>query len=928
MPMCPLNSRSGLDQVRGGANSREYALTPHLPGAGLRASTVGIHTINAIFPSHMNSARFTLKAVLTFVLIASSHSAADYVWWEGEAAREHGFNNRDFSPSHYGEKAQGLSGGDWLNTGGRRDSTVRAVWTVDVPSDGRWFFHTRVFWKHGPFRWRFDEAEWQTCGGDRGLLDSYTLATHIGANWVSLGQVDLKQGARRFEIELLQRDGAACFDCFVLTRAPFEPKGKLKPGEKYGLADDGWWSFEPAPDVFSAEALLDLRRLNEPLAGEKGFLAQRGDDFIDGSGNPVRFWAVNSGHGLLELDESSIDYFAARMAKMGVNMVRMHGAIFDRDGNDPLAIKEHELAKLHYAVQAFRKQGIYTHLSPFFPLWMNVKRSDGIPGYEDRQKHPFGLLFFDPRMQEIYKTWTKALLTTRDPRSGRSLAEEPAVGIYEIINEDSLFFWTFAQRNVGTSQWADLERRFAAWAGATYGSVDEAKAAWQNERHAHDGDGRLGLYDPWDLTTDGRRQAGRGKRARALAQARFYAETQHGFYAGMTRWLREECGFKAPVSASNWTTADNGSLGALERWSYTAAGVIDRHGYFGGKHEGEASGYSVRAGHTYEDRCALLDPADLPIKFNQVAGHPHIITEIAWNKPNRFIADNTMVLSAYAALQGIDGIFVFATGNGLWNSSGDGKWTINMPGEAGQFPAAALSYRLGLIAPGETVFRQAMTREQLWSLENTGLSEGRNSDFRTADGAQTDGGAGDPLGFFVGRVERSFDPAAKPVALDLSQFIDRAAKTVRSTNGELHWDWDRGLLKVNAPASQGASGHLGKAGAIALEDVHIDSPLDYGTVWVVALDGQPLKSSQRILVQAFSEERMYGFRTEGNRITDVGQAPINVRDLAGTVSLPGNLTGTVLDEHGYARGPAEVRREAGRTILSLPRDSLYTVLGR
>ncbi len=869
-----------------------------------------------------------LTVALPLVLTLSLLPAADYVWWEGEAAQEHGFTNQAFPPVHYGDKAQGLSGGDWLNTGGRRDDPVRAVWTVEVPDDGFWFFHGRMFWKHGPFRWRFDDADWQTCGADRGLLDNYTLATHIGANWVNLGRVELKRGARRFEIELLERDGAACFDCFVLTKAPFEPKGKLKPGEKYGLAAEGWWSFEPAPDIFSADALLDLRRLNEPVAGDKGFLRQRRDEFIDGAGRPIRFWAVNTGHALLELDESSIDYFAARMAKLGVNMVRLHGGLFDRDGNDPKAIREHHLAKLHYAVQALKRQGIYTHLSCFFPLWMSVKPSDGIPGYEDRQKHPFGLLFFDPRMQELYKIWTKTLLTTRDPRSGRSLAEEPAVGLYEIVNEDSLFFWTFAERNVGPSQWAGLERRFAAWAAATYGSMEQAQTAWQGERHARDEKDRLGLYDPWDLTADGRRQAGPGKRARAMAQARFYAETQHAFYADMTRWLREECGFKAPVSASNWTTSDNGSLGALERWSYTAAGVIDRHGYFGGKHEGEGSGYSVRAGHTYEDRCALLDPADLPIKFNRIAGHPHLISEIAWNKPNRFIADNTMVLSAYAALQGIDGIFLFATGSGLWDSSGDGKWTINMPGEAGQFPAAALSYRLGLIAPGDTVFRQIMTSEQLWKLENTGLSEGRNSDFRTAGSAQNDGGAGDPLAFYVGRVERSFDPAAEPVTTDLSRFIDRAGKTLRSTTGQLHWNWGDGLLKVDAPASQGVTGYLARAGSIDLGDVRIASPLDYGTVWVVALDGQPVKTSTRLLVQAFSEERHYGFRTEGNRIVDIGQAPINVRDLAGTVRISGRLTGTVLDEHGYPRGPAEVRHEDGHTVLTLPRDSLYTVLTR
>lgn len=880
----------------------------------------------------MHLASLAAAAALT-VALATPLAAADYVWWEGEAAKDHNFTNAAFPTAWYGEKAEGLSNGDWLNTGGKRGAEpFRASWTVTVPSDGQWYFHGRMFWKHGPFRWRFDNGEWQECGRDRGLLDSYSLATHVGANWVSLGRVDLKQGERHFEVEILTKEGEdspACFDCFVLTKAPFEPKGKLKPGSKFGHAAPGWWAFEPSVDTFANTALLDLRSINEQQAGEKGFVQQQGDDFVDGIGKPIRFWAVNTGSSVLELDHAGIDYFAARMAKVGVNMVRFHGLLADRNGDDPLALRPQSLAKLHYLVRALKQQGIYTKISTFFPLWMNVKPSDGIPGYDQLQnKHPFGLPFFDPRMQELYKTWTKTLLTSKDPVTGIALADEPAVAIYEIINEDSLFFWTFNKKNVGATQWSDLERRFAAWATTTYGSVDAAQQAWQGERRDGDGAERLALYEPWDLTGDGLSKSGPGKQARAKAQARFYAELQHGFYRDMTRWLKDECGYKATVSASNWTTADNGTLGALERWSYTGAGVIDRHGYFGGKHEGDGAGYSVRVGHTYEDRCALLDPASLPIKFNQIAGHPHIITEIAWNKPNRFIADNTMVLSSYAALQGIDGIFVFAAGSGNWDSSGGGKWTINMPGEAGQFPAAALSYRLGLIKPGETVFRQTLTTDQLWTLENTGLGEGKNSDFRTVGNDQTDGGACDPLAFFAGRVERSFAADAKPLAKDLSTLINQSAKTVTSTTGELKWQWGTGLLTVNAPGSQGVSGFLAKAGTVKLDQVEISSSLDYGTVWVVALDGQPLATSKKILVQAFSEERMYGFAAENGRITDVGQAPINVKDLAGTVSLPGRLSGTVLDEHGYPRGDADLRREGARTVLTLPRDSLYTVLTR
>ncbi len=38
--------------------------------------------------------------------------------------------------------------------------------------------------------------------------------------------------------------------------------------------------------------------------------------------------------------------------------------------------------------------------------------------------------------------------------------------------------------------------------------------------------------------------------------------------------------------------------------------------------------------------------------------------------------------------------------------------------------------------------------------------------------------------------------------------------------------------------------------------------MEYGTVHVISLDDQPLATSRKILIQAFSEEKMYGFRAE------------------------------------------------------------------
>lgn len=88
--------------------------------------------------------------------------------------------------------------------------------------------------------------------------------------WLNGGSIPLKAG--KMSITFTMHSGNnhhGGIDCFVLTKVPFTPNGAMKPGQKLGSADPGWWAFEPDPDPFTKNALLDLRSLNERVAGEK-----------------------------------------------------------------------------------------------------------------------------------------------------------------------------------------------------------------------------------------------------------------------------------------------------------------------------------------------------------------------------------------------------------------------------------------------------------------------------------------------------------------------------------------------------------------------------------------------------------------------------------------------------------------------------------
>jgi hypothetical protein len=877
-------------------------------------------------------------AALLALCAVLAHLHADDIWIEGESPA-----HTDIKPHPWYSGAVNkalLSGGDFISNFSPQEG--HADYAFTVKNAGSYTFWLRANPVGAPL------LDYQLNGGAWKPVDfSHPTDTENIANdnkpdlrfiaWINAGPVDLNAGANTIAFRFHSaNNNHGSIDCFLFTQSPFVPNGKAKPGEKLGSDEAGWFSFEPKPETFSPNALLDLRALNEKEAGESGFIDASGDQFKLGNGKPVRFWGLNvSLDG--NLTHEQIDYMAARFAKLGINLVRIFlGSLVDKAGGDPTHIDPQRLDTVFYAVNAFKKQGIYTHLSAYYVLDYPLKASDGIPGTDDALgRQPFGLLIFEPRMQEIWQAWVKQFLTTPDPYNGATLAQEPAVAIFEIQNEDSLFFWSFDPTKCGRGPRELLEKRFGDWLAKKYGSLDSAFATWKSAKLPDDNAaaGRAGFFVPWCMTNVGFGKQTPDSQMRLLDQIHFYADVQRDFYADMHKYLRDDLGAKWPISASNWITVPG--IEFIERYTYSPVEVIDRHGYFGGKHTGTASAWSVRAGQFYEEKTAMYEPTSVPFQYVHLPGHPHNQSEIAWNHPNRFIAEAAPLISAYESLQGVDGVENFVAGDGNWINNGESNWPYMMPGEIGQSPAEALQYRRGDLKPGDVVAREVTSVDDLLALKDAGLlSEGKSADFHAA--GQGAGGTADPfasfdpLAFFVGRVEHALDTSAAPVAIGLDKYIDRDKKIVTSSTGEITWDYGNGLLTINAPTSQAAAGFLAKAGPIKLNDVTIESNNEYGTIHLISLDGAPLATSKKILVQAFTEEKMAGFSAANGFIKDIGHPPILVRNIDAKITFPNaaNLTATALDEQGYPRESLTPQMDGNSATLTLPKDTLYTILTR
>lgn len=867
------------------------------------------------------------------------------IWIEGEDAvrqqvtRHPGWYDRVTTPE--------LSGGDWVSHFDDKNPG-EVTYRINTQAPGQYTLWVRANPTKSTLSYRLNGWDWHLIdmsNRQRGMAN----ISHDGKPdlryiaWASAGQVELKAGENTLGFKFhSENSNHGALDCFVLTNGDYAPVGKRRPGERSADADPGTWAFDPDWDHFGADAALDLRSLNEDVAGQSGFvkLNDAGDELLLGDGTPARFWSVTT-YGFNARSQIDFDHHIRFLAKRGVNMVRLHLQIPDGRDDQPItAARQSVIDNAQRTVAAAKKHGIYTTLSPYWAMHQKrVPAGWGIEGWPENEP-PHALLFFNPTLQEGYRAWMKQLLTTPNPYTGTPLAKDPALAIIQLQNEDSLLFWT-EQRIKGTQR-ALLGKQFHAFLVQKYGSFDLAKKAWGGAAHEDDKPAEqvAGLSIIWEMT---QRRTG-AKQRRLADQLEYYAKTMREFNEQTAAYLRDELGCGQVINAGNWNTADPVRLDDTERWSYAGNEIIAVNRYFNPPHVGEAVGWSIRPGHHFVSGSVLHNPRKLPVSVKQLTGKVHMVTESQWVPPNAYQAEGPVLVAAYSALTGLDSFFWFQTGATEW-SPPMGKWDIATPMQLGQFPAAALMFRRGDVTQGKPVVEEHRSLDDLWQRRTPLIAASETYDPNRDTGditpASTIRGGVDPLAFLVGPVRLTLDsdPARSTVA-DLKPFINAASKTVTSNTGQLRMDHAKGLFTVDTPLTQGVVGFLKGAGPVALGDIAVESQNEYASVMVVALDGEPIASSTRLLVQVGTVARPYTWRTEpakfkagerdiaGEKIVATGSSPWNVvhTQVKLTVKNPALATATLLDENGYRSEPVALSRTESQVQLTLPPRTLYLVI--
>ncbi len=243
-----------------------------------------------------------------------------------------------------------------------------------------------------------------------------------------------------------------------------------------------------------AGAVTDVSFLNSKPAGLHGAIRASGGHFVEsGTGRRIRFLATNFAAKTAFPSHADAEKVALRLARLGINLVRMHhmdnddwgqdASIWDYSFKDRQHISAAQLDKLDYLIAQLKKNGIYLNLN--LHVSRQFTEADGFP--ESVSKIAFSydkrVDEFDSRMIELQKRYVHDLLTHVNPYTGLAYCVDPAIAVVEINNENSLVGDPWANYGADLDTLpepfrGELAGLWNRWLLRTYHTQAALKTAW------------------------------------------------------------------------------------------------------------------------------------------------------------------------------------------------------------------------------------------------------------------------------------------------------------------------------------------------------------------------------------------------------------------------------------------------------------------
>ena len=278
------------------------------------------------------------------------------------------------------------------------------------------------------------------------------------------------------------------------------------------------------PFVISFDAPKNAANISSWLdapAGKHGFVRVEGDQFVTDKGR-IKFWGTNTCFAANFLPHELADRMADRMARFGINCVRLHHMdmrdIFPERGEKTrMALDPAQLDKLDYYVAALKKRGIYVNLN--LHVSRTLDERDGFQKYETGPSFQKGVDNYYRPIIEANKDFARQILNHVNPYTGKAYKDEPAVAMVEINNENSIVCMWGGWGGLDTIQGVyldDLGKQWNDWLKAKYKTDAALQKAWDlksiplGNEMLKNGDfpkGYVPNWDGWTWEIDGKTDA-------------------------------------------------------------------------------------------------------------------------------------------------------------------------------------------------------------------------------------------------------------------------------------------------------------------------------------------------------------------------------------------------------------------------------------
>jgi hypothetical protein len=359
-------------------------------------------------------------------------------------------------------------------------------------------------------------------------------------------------------------------------------------------------------------------------AGKLGFNTVRGEHFFTGD-RRLRLWGVNICSAACFPTHSDADAIANRLAHFGINAVRFHhmdhaawpDGIFTDDKLETLS--PDALDRLDYFIAALKSRGIYADLNLHVSRWWskahNWPNADKTPNFDKM------IDLFDPDLIAANKQYARDLLTHINAFTHNRYADEPAVAMVEINNEDTFFTW-------------DGEKKLASIPEPYAGMLMTRWKDWRSNQG----------FSAATATTLPTRASD--------VWCQFLQQTEQACYDDMRDFLKRDLGVKMPITGTI-------ALGPLGQYTQSHMDFVDSHRYWDHPifphKQWDSKDWKIenRSNIDVPQRMMFLAEAD------RVHGKPFTMTEFNEAAPNEYQAEGIPMIASYAAIQDWDAVFIF-----------------------------------------------------------------------------------------------------------------------------------------------------------------------------------------------------------------------------------------------------------------------------